>query len=278
MIFDALIATLGLINLLALAAVVIIGLPHGAFDGAIAADLGYTGRPLFLMRFILLYVLITLSVVILWLVFPIISLILFLLISAIHFGLGDSHAERGWFRWVQIAAHGGIVVFGISQFHKSDVDIIFVYLIGNDSSPVWVAIDIFSVTLLAAFAIYAWQAVLDPRWRYGFLELNFLLLVFVSLPPIIGFAVYFCCLHSLRHLYFLWHSMQKAINHSGFYFQAITYTIISWVLGGIAFWWCTDQMSSETALFRVVFIGLAALTVPHMLLVDGLFRRHLENR
>ena len=31
-------------------------------------------------------------------------------------------------------------------------------------------------------------------------------------------------------------------------------------------------MSADAQLLRVIFIGLAALTVPHMLLVDGLFR------
>ena len=85
------------LSLIALAAIVIIGLPHGAFDSAIATHLGYIGRPLILMRFLLLYTLLTALIVALWLLFPIVSLIVFLLISTIHFGLGDARAERGWF-------------------------------------------------------------------------------------------------------------------------------------------------------------------------------------
>ena len=46
---DNLMAILGLGNLLALLAVVMIGLPHGAFDGAIAAHLGYIRSPHFLI-------------------------------------------------------------------------------------------------------------------------------------------------------------------------------------------------------------------------------------
>ena len=273
---DASIASLGLFNLLALFAVSVMGLPHGAFDSAIAAYLGYIGRPLFLMRFLLLYALITALIVALWLVFPIVSLIVFLLISTIHFGLGDARAERGWFKCVQVITHGFTVVAGISQFHKSEVDKIFGYLIGHDPTIVWVAIDMMSTILGVSFVIYAWQAFWDSRWRYGFFELILLLLIFSILPPLVGFALYFCCVHSLRHLLILWRSLSSVFQLNDVYFHAFFYTIASWVMGGIAFWWCAEQMSGETALLRVVFIGLAALNVPHMVLVDGFFRRYYD--
>jgi Brp/Blh family beta-carotene 15,15'-monooxygenase len=272
---DTLIANLGLINLLALSAVGVIGLPHGAFDSAIAAHLGYIRRPRFLIRFLLLYTLITALIVAVWLIFPVVSLIVFLLISIIHFGLGDARADYGWLRWVQVVAHGGIVVVGISQFHKSEVNIIFSYLIGHNVTMVWATIDIVSIIIVAAFVIYAWQALWNLRWRHGFIELISLLLIFSILPPLIGFAFYFCCIHSLRHLLVLWRTLQTVLQRNNVYLQAFIYTITSWIVGGIVFWWCTNQMLVEAALIRVIFIGLAALTVPHMLLVDGFFRRHL---
>jgi Brp/Blh family beta-carotene 15,15'-monooxygenase len=273
---DNLIAILGLQNLMALSAVVIIGLPHGAFDGAIASHLGFMKRPYFLTRFLFLYVLIAVSVVVLWLAFPVESLILFLLISVLHFGFGDARAICGWIRWVQVVAHGAVVVVGISQFHKLEVDKIFNYLTGQESTVVWIAIDVASMVFVPVFMIYAWQAFLDQRWRPAFIELNLLLLVFVFFQPLVGFALYFCCIHSMRHFLVLWRSLQIALRRNDFYFQAIAFTFASWILGGVAYWWCIDQMSGETALLRVIFIGLAALTVPHMILVDGFFRRRLE--
>ena len=276
MTIEALTASLGLVNLLALLAVIVIGLPHGAFDSAIATYLGYIERPQFLIIFLLLYTSMAALIVALWLAFPIASLIVFLLISTVHFGSGDARAENGWFRWVQVVAHGGIVVAGISQFHKSEVDKIFGYLTGYDSTMVWVAIDMMSIILVAACVIYAWQAFRDLQWRFGFIELIVLLLVFAIFPPLISFAFYFCCVHSLRHLLVLWRSVRTVFPREDFYLQALFFTISSWVMGGIAFWLCSDQMSGETALLRVIFIGLAALTVPHMVLVDGFFRRRLE--
>ena len=84
MTIEALITSFGLVNLLALGGVVLIGLPHGAFDGAIAACLGQAKRPVTMIRFILLYVALAGFVVGLWLVFPVASLIGFLGISIVH--------------------------------------------------------------------------------------------------------------------------------------------------------------------------------------------------
>ena len=55
--------------------------------------------------------------------------------------------------------------------------------------------------------------------------------------------------------------------------QAAAFTVASWVAGGVAIWWFADMANPEPVVLRVVFIGLAALTVPHMILVDGFFRR-----
>ena len=46
----------------------------------------------------------------------------------------------------------------------------------------------------------------------------------------------------------------------------------SWLVGGAAFLWL-ENGDLDAALLQVVFIGLAALTVPHMILVDGFFAK-----
>ena len=130
-------------------AVLVIGLPHGAFDGAIATYLGYSRRLSFLLGFAALYIGLATLVVYLWLLFPAASLIMFLAISIIHFGFGDARVSGGWFRWVQTFAHGGVVVAGISQSHRAKVDQVFAVLSGDMTSPVWVAIDIVSVIVVA---------------------------------------------------------------------------------------------------------------------------------
>ena len=81
------------ISLIALAAVTLIGLPHGAMDAAVALALGY-GRNFGKMAvFVLAYVLLAAVVVGFWIVAPVLALALFLLISLVHFGLGDTEAQ-----------------------------------------------------------------------------------------------------------------------------------------------------------------------------------------
>ena len=277
MTIEALIASFGLVNLLALGGVVLIGLPHGAFDGAIAACLGQANRPVTMIRFIILYVALAGLVVGLWLVFPVASLVGFLGISIVHFGLGDARAGTGWFRYVQAGAHGGVVVAGISQSHRLEVDVIFGYLIGGDAAPVWMAIDVASVMIAVALAIYAWRAFWDARWRFGFLEAGLLILLFAAVPPLVGFALYFCCVHSARHLWSVWTAVKAEFPRHMLFTGAMAFTLASWGAGAAAFWWCASFMMVNQALLRVVFIGLAALTVPHMILVDGFFRANVGN-
>ena len=176
MTIDALITSFGLVNLLALGGVVLIGLPHGAFDGAIAACLGQA-NDLSNDSFHHSICGVGCLVVGLWLVFPVAALIGFLGISVVHFGLGDTRAGTGFFRYVQAVAHVGVVVAGISQSHRPEVNVIFGYLIGGDAASVWMAIDLASVMIALALAIYSWQAFWDARWRKGFFEAGLLILL-----------------------------------------------------------------------------------------------------
>ena len=272
---DALVTGLGLANLIALLSVVLIGLPHGAFDGAIAIYLGYSKRLSSLLRFTLLYIGLATLVVYLWLQFPVMSLMVFLVIRILHFGFGDARLSGGWLRWVQAFAHGGVVVAGISQFHRSDVDQIFAYLSGGSATPVWVVIDSISLIVVLSIAIYAWQALRNHRWRAGLVELSLLLFLFSQVPPLVGFAFYFCLIHSTRHVWWIWCFVRSVKPRRELYTQALLLTSLSWSVGGIVFWWCTSVMTMESALLRVVFIGLAALTVPHMILLDGILRRYV---
>ena len=77
---------LGVLNIVGIFGIVMIGLPHGALDGAVAMHIGLVKKLSNLIKFMLAYISLAVFVVIVWMFFPTFSLIAFLGISLLHFG------------------------------------------------------------------------------------------------------------------------------------------------------------------------------------------------
>ena len=261
---------LGILNLIGLAGIVMIGLPHGAYDGAVAIHLGIIKRFSSFVKFMIIYVALAALVVAIWMIAPIISLIIFLTISMLHFGAGDIKNGQGVLGFSEALAHGGLAIVGISQFHRSEVDEIFSYLINSDTTYVWLAIDILTVATIFAIITCVLQALNNSKWSVTVLELLLLGIVYAVAPPLLGFAIYFCCVHSARHFRKIYASIKQSVSTTSIRNQAILFTSISWIAAGIAFWTFADFANPGPTIMRITFIGLAALTVPHMLLIDGI--------
>ena len=261
---------LGILNLIGLAGIVMIGLPHGAYDGAVAIHLGIIKRFSSFVKFMIIYVALAALVVAIWMIAPIISLIIFLTISMLHFGAGDIKNGQGVLGFSEALAHGGLAIVGISQFHRSEVDEIFSYLINNDTTYVWLAIDILTVATIFAIITCVLQALNNSKWSVTVVELLLLGIIYAVAPPLLGFAIYFCCVHSARHFRKIYASIKQSVSTTSIRNQAILFTSISWIAAGIAFWMFADFANPGPTIMRITFIGLAALTVPHMLLIDGI--------
>ena len=92
-----------------------------------------------------------------------------------------------------------------------------------------------------------------------------------ALPPLIYFAVYFCALHSIRHFTATMSAVPNGRRALG---VAVMLSVITTLAALLALHLGITGTAAETTEqgIRVIFIGLAALTVPHMILVDR-FRR-----
>jgi Brp/Blh family beta-carotene 15,15'-monooxygenase len=263
---------LGVWNLIGLAGIVLIGLPHGALDGAVAMHLGLVDKFSTMARFVIIYVGLAGLVVGAWIIAPSLSLIVFLIISMLHFGAGDARHGEGVLRFAETMAHGGLAIVGISQFHRSEVDEIFYYLINQDTAMVWLAINVLTVAVIVAIIACVSQAAKDVKWSTTTLELLILGIVYALVPPLLGFAIYFCLVHSARHFRRILSTIKATVDFSNIKNQAILFTTASWIAAGIAFWMLADFADPGPTVMRITFIGLAALTVPHMLLIDGVMK------
>ena len=260
------------LNLLALLGVVFIGLPHGAMDGALAMHFGWTNRPSVIALFLLAYVGLAGAVVLAWTFTPVLTFVLFLALSIYHFGRGDASSMGGGQISIESLARGGLVIGGISQMHRSDVDVIFQTLVGPNTSFVWLFLDavvlVTFVCVLEAMLFKHRQA----RWSFA-IELGLLFLLFLTAPPLLGFALYFCFVHTIRHVSSMRIYLQHTISNLSITKTTAGFSLLTWGVGLVVLAQQTTSMDVESALVKVVFIGLAALTVPHMVLVDGMLNR-----
>lgn len=252
-----------LVVVLALA-VAVTGLPHGALDPWVAWRVGlWQGRWGF-VAFNLAYVGIAALVIAAWLLAPGPSLALFLAISAWHFA-GDWRADLpGWARAV-----AGSALLALPAWRwPAQVDTSFALLAGPDGSVIagWLAVA--APWLAAGMAAVALVAL--RRSRATAVELLAVAALALLLPPLVYFIVYFCALHSLRHLRIAARDADAGSRRrmTG---VALLYTALTLLAAALAWPWLAATGASAsvpgTDLLRLVFIGLAALTLPHMLVV-----------
>ena len=83
-------------------------------------------------------------------------------------------------------------------------------------------------------------------------------------PPLVFFAVYFCALHSARHLREGFAAESRGRLTVGI---AVLYTVVPILAAAGALFAVSQGASLDASILQVVFIGLAGLTVPHMILV-----------
>jgi Brp/Blh family beta-carotene 15,15'-monooxygenase len=92
-----------------------------------------------------------------------------------------------------------------------------------------------------------------------------MVVIALILPPLVSFSVYFCLWHSRGHIVRLWHNLQQNQRLATVQ-EAIVYTLLSWISAVLFFFYLSGSISD--IILQITFIGLAALTWPHMILVD----------
>ena len=95
-----------------------------------------------------------------------------------------------------------------------------------------------------------------------------LLILNFFLTPVLAFTIYFCFLHSIRHSISLVFELDKSfkIGFKKFIIRAIPLTSATIVIFLVAIYSLNNFYKLDEAIYKVIFIGLASLTFPHILL------------
>jgi len=90
----------------------------------------------------------------------------------------------------------------------------------------------------------------------------------IFLTPILAFTLYFCFLHSVRHSFSLINEIDRSfkIGLKKFIMKAIPLTLITGLIFLSSIYFLNNLYEIDEAIYKVIFIGLASLTFPHILL------------
>ncbi len=260
-----------------------LALPHGAIDPWVgsrwfAEHFGGLGMWVFGAG----YVGLATVVVGLWAVVPAISLAIFLAVAALHFGLEDHEAgllPRA-LAPVEIFARGALPVVACLAFRPDETKALFAMLVGpvqEGTLAGWVTAsrDGLVTMWIAALGLALYGHGLgfarrhDARHAAAFAEIVALVAAFAFLPPLLAFALYFCLGHSLRHTLGIAAKLDPRSPGGALRRFVLAALPLSLVASGVAVsGWIVLANSSAPidAGVRVVFVGLAALTAPHLVI------------
>jgi Brp/Blh family beta-carotene 15,15'-monooxygenase len=251
-------------DMLAIAAILLLGVPHGGLDGAVARRIGWPSGLIPWLGFHFAYIALATLVAAVWWLFPLPSLIIFLLISALHFGASDIvDIGSDWLPWL---THGGLVCIVIPSLQGASVEPIFAILIGaTNADLIMRGINVLLLPWVCCFIGYCCFTYFKPQYRKPLISLIILVGLASILPPLISFALYFCLWHSRGHILRLWRRLTP-LDRIRSLREAANYTVLAWISLGVIFYLLKGTAASS--LVQITFIGLAAMTLPHMLLVD----------
>ncbi len=251
------------------ALIILLGVPHGALDGEICRTIlrprrGHAWFAVFAIPYLFLFA----TVLIAWRAVPLWTLLAFLMASVWHFGAEDAPHSGG----LEILVRGGMPVALPLLVHPAATLLVFSTITGVPLRPSGWELAVGQGWLVLAGL---WILTVFISEQLGRLAVPALLAaLFVVLPPLQAFAIYFVCVHAPAHAAGVISDpvlAPRVTDGRGAVIYALPITLLT-VAIGVALWpFYTGAVPQR--LLAVTLQMLAALTLPHMLLEAALERR-----
>ena len=272
-------------NLMCFFLIITFGISHGALDNLKGKKLinyfGYRN----IIIFYLSYILISLFVILLWIIFPTFTLSVFLLVACYHFGKEDTAfllEKDKFYKSIRVNdfvyfSKGLLIIFAPLYFHNEETLSIF-KLLGADSlfllkfqnDLVWEYHKILGWISFIGYIVFLHINFGDRGYKaahcFDFIPIIILNAV---LTPLLAFTMYFCFIHSFKHSVSLIYLLDNKNFKNGikkFLKKALPLTFVTAILFILSVYVLTNYYVLDDAILKVIFIGLASLTFPHILL------------
>ena len=256
-----------------------IGISHGSLDDK-------KGRKLFQIFginnfyiFYFLYILIALLVIIFWIIIPYISLVIFLVVASHHFGKEDTQfliTENSYLNQLLFFSKGSLIILAPMYFHFDETISIFKLLL-IDNNSFYEFLDIietnkillYGIILSTLSSILLFTKNFELKKFTIFLDYFSILIINYYFSPLLAFTIYFCFLHSIRHSISLVSELDKNDLSNGlkiFIKKALPLTILTATFCLVGLYLLNNTYNFDSSVLKIIFIGLASLTFPHILL------------
>ena len=265
--------------LLCLLLILSIGVSHGSLDNIKGKKLLKIFEFKKVFIFYLVYIFLALTVIILWTIIPSISLTIFLIIASFHFGKEDTQfliAENSYYNQLLFFFKGLLVILAPMFFHfEETVSIFKLLLIDNESFYNFLdfietnKLILFGIILSTLSSILLFTKEFELKKFTIFLDYFSILIINYYFLPLTAFTIYFCFLHSIRHSITLMHELDENDLKNGFKIfikKAMPLTILTAAFCLFGLYLLNNSYNLDSSILKVIFIGLASLTFPHILL------------
>ena len=256
-----------------------IGITHGSLDHVKGKRLLSFYKIEKIYLFFLIYILLALIVIILWLIFPATSLVIFLITASYHFGKEDTEfltnknlASNQFLFFLK----GLLIVIAPLQFHFDETINIFKLLfVENENFYIFLGFLESNKILPIIFLLSTFSSIFlfIKNFRFInfslFLDFFSILILNYYLSPTVAFTFYFCFLHSIRHSFSLMFQLNSANLKIGFLLflkKVLPLTVLTAIIYLISLFYLNNYYEFNEAILKIIFIGLASLTFPHILL------------
>ena len=265
--------------LICLLLILSVGISHGSLDNL-------KGKKLFQIYginnpniFYLIYIFIAITIIILWVVIPTLSLVIFLIVASYHFGKEDTQfliIENSYFNQSLFLIKGSLIILAPMYFHFNETVSIFkLLLIDNESFYKFLnfietnKILFYGIILATLSNIILFTKNFEFKKFTIFLDYFSILIINYYFSPLIAFTIYFCFLHSIRHGITLMLELNETDLNLGFKLfikKALPLTIFTAAFFLFGLYFLNNYYSFNSSILKIIFIGLASLTFPHILL------------
>jgi len=258
-----------------IAVLILFGVPHGALDLYIDQHLhkSESNQKIFLLKYIANII----AYAVVWYFFPVAALVIFILITAYHFGEIDwlGRTDNG----IQKMAYSVIGLLWILLLLSKNINFALQIFIRmersafNESQWTRLAHTIFPITLIGLALVYIilffFKDYFFSKNKYFYYSLlqQIVLIIFAFYMPLwLCFAFYFGFWHSLLSfdkIRITFNMPNNFIGWKNLLIKAAPFSIMAW-FGFVYITFLTLNSKDASGIFTLLFISLSVLALPHL--------------